>query len=203
MIIANDRQKEFVHRQNVRLVVGITLIIAGSIGFVLAAHAQSNAVTVLGADPKTVEAALNSYLTPNDIGWIARAITGLAKQFPKLTALFALIGVLRPFLHSVNAWLTNYCKSNLSRQQFANLVHLSGSPAFKRIEFVVHMLLSIQPSVLLGALQISAVGDSPEALHASGYLREPALDRSDDAPPLIPSAADSHPPSSITPPHNP
>ena len=119
-----------------------------------------------------------------------------------LTVTCFVIGAIRPVMHTINNYLVNYCKANLSREQFAQLVHISGSPGFRRIEFVVHMLLSMQPSVLLGALQISAMGNTPEAVHVPAYLREPALDRNEEAMPLVPTAADSHPPQSMNPPHN-
>ena len=73
------------------------------------------------------------------------------------------------FLHSLNAYLTKYCKDNLSDAQFASLVHLTGSKNWKRLEFIVHLLFSIQPSILLGSVQISAAGNSDQLIHIEGH----------------------------------
>jgi len=130
------------------------------------ADAPTNTVTITGTDPATVAAALTQYINQ---GFTAGLLHRLVTAWPKITAFFLLVGVMRPFLHSFNQYLVRYCQASLSRQQFAQLVHISGSPNFRRLEFVIHMIFSIQPSLLLGAVQISAAGNGPETIKLPTY----------------------------------
>jgi hypothetical protein len=129
-----------------------------------AAEAQAIANVTKGVPFSTTqeESALNKWL----VSFFA--------AYPKLWTILVAIGALRIPLHSLNEWLTKYVVANLSKSQFTQLTQISGSKNWKRFEFVVHLLTSIKPSVVLGAIQLKEVGTSDTDLKPSN-LPSPTL----------------------------
>lgn len=71
----------------------------------------------------------------------------------------AAVGALRIIAHPLNAMLKSYILKRVSPTQFIALT-TGGSKSWKAIDFGIHLLTSISPSALFGAITVNGIGDS-------------------------------------------
>jgi len=92
---------------------------------------------------------------------ITALLTNLIHVHPTLAAVIGLLTALRPLAHAAMTVLDNYAKQNFSPDEYAKVVHIETSRAFKTASWLLDLASGVKLHTINGALQ-AAANKTPE-----------------------------------------